>query len=125
MGKKRRATLHAEARVVLQKYRHTHVEIATECLTELLRANAQALWQRDGKTGLYPFMQAAVPHGTDTAVVKYTSDLSRRPGFDVGLSFHSMDCDVEEENDDEAECSHISIIYFLLREDPSALSSCC
>ena len=125
MGKKRRATLHAEARVVLQKYRHTHVEIATECLTELLRANAQALWQRDGKTGLYPFMQAAIPHGTDTAVVKYTSDLSRRPGFDGGLSFHSMDCDVEEENDDEADCNHISIIYFLLREDPSALSSCC
>lgn len=124
MGKKRRATLHAEARVVLQKYRHTHVEIATECLTELLRANAQALWQRDGKTGLYPFMQAAVPHGTDNAVVKYTSDLSRRPGFDVGSSFHSMECDVEEEDDDEAECGHISIIYFLLREDPSVISSC-
>jgi hypothetical protein len=125
MGKKRRATLHAEARVVLQKYRHTHVEIAMECLTELLRANAQALLQRDGKSGLYPFMQAAVPHGTDNAVVKYTSDLSRSPGVDVGASFHSMDSEIVEESDDEAECDHVSIIYFLLREDPSVINCCC
>jgi hypothetical protein len=125
MGKKRRATLHTEARVALQKYRHTHVEIAMDCLTELLRANAQSLSQRDGKTGLYPFMQAAVPHGSDSAVVKYTSDLSRRSGFDVGSSFHSIESEVVEESDVEAECDHISIIYFLLRDDPSVINSCC
>ncbi|KAL7540679.1 hypothetical protein ACHAXR_010300 [Thalassiosira sp. AJA248-18] len=121
MGKRRRASLHAEARVALQKYRHTHVEIAMECLSELLHANSSALQRRDGKTGLYPFMQAALPHVKDCAVVKYTSDLSRRPGFDVGVGYHSMERDVVEENDIEAESDHLTIIYHLLREDPSVI----
>jgi len=123
MGKRRRASLHAEARVALQKYRHTHVEIAIECLSELLQANSSALQSRDGKTGLYPFMQAAVPHINDCAVVKYTSDLSRRPGFDVGVGFHSMEKDVVEEDELEAECDQITMIYYLLRENPSVISS--
>jgi len=122
MGKRRRASLHAEARVALQKYRHTHVEIAMECLSELLQANSSALQRRDGKTGLFPFMQAAIPHLKDCAVVKYTSDLSRRPGFDVGVGFHSMEREVVEEDDVEAESDHITIIYYLLREDPSVIS---
>mmetsp|Transcript_10956 Transcript_10956/g.24184 ORF Transcript_10956/g.24184 Transcript_10956/m.24184 type:complete len:630 (-) Transcript_10956:175-2064(-) len=124
MGKRRRASLHAEARVALQKYRHTHVEIAMECLTQLLQANSSALQRRDGKTGLYPFMQAAVPHINDCAVVQYASDLSRRPGFDVGVGFHSMEREVVEENDVEAESDHITIIYHLLREDPSVINGC-
>mmetsp|Transcript_11220 Transcript_11220/g.24333 ORF Transcript_11220/g.24333 Transcript_11220/m.24333 type:complete len:1579 (-) Transcript_11220:120-4856(-) len=125
MGKRRRASLHAEARVALQKYRHTHVGIATECLSELLRANSSALQQRDGKTGLFPFMQAATPHVNDCAVVKYTSDLSRRPGFDVGVGFHSMEREIVDEDDLEAESDHVTIIYHLLREDPSVISGLC
>ena len=122
MGKRRRASLHAEARVALQKHRHTHVEIAMECLSVLLLANSSALQRRDGQTGLYPFMQAALPHEHDCAVVKYTSDLSRRPGFDVGVGFHSMDREVVEEDDMEGESDHVTIIYFLLREDPSVIN---
>lgn len=124
MGKRRRASLHAEARVALQKYRHTHVKIATECLSELLQANSSALQQRDGKTGLFPFMQAATPHVKDFAVVKYTSDLSRRPGFDVGVGF-SMEREIVEEDYLEAESDHVTIIYYLLREDPSVISGLC
>lgn len=124
MGKRRRASLHAEARVALQKHRHTHVTIAMECLSELLQANSSALQQRDGISGLFPFMQAALPHVQDCAVVKYTSDLSRRPGFDVGVGYASMEAEVVEENDSEAESDHISIIYYLLREDPSVINCC-
>ena len=121
MGKRRRASLHAEAGVALQKYQHSHVSIAVQCLSELLQANSYALQRRDGRTGLFPFMQAALPHVKDCAVVKYTSDLSRRPGFDVGVGY-SMERDVVEEDDAEAEADHVSIVYFLLREDPSVIS---
>jgi hypothetical protein len=122
MGKRRRASLHAEARVALQRYRRSHVEIAMQCLSELLHANSTALQRRDGRTCLFPFMQAALPHVEDCAVVKYTSDLSRRPGFDVGSGFHSMENEVVEEDDMEAESDHLTIIFYLLREDPSVIN---
>ena len=122
MGKKRRALLHAEAKVALQKHRRIHVEIAIQCLAVLLQANSSALQRRDGKTGLFPFMQAAIPHTNDCAIIKYTSDLSHRPGFDVGVGFHSMESEVIEEDDVEAESDQITIIYYLLREDPSVIS---
>jgi len=116
-----RETLHAEARVALQKYRHTHVQIAMDILSELLQANSNALETRDGKTGLYPFMQAAVEIG-DCTVVKYTNDLSRRPGFHVpGATIHSYEDDIVEESDTEGESDHLTIVYFLLREDPSVI----
>merc|ERR1712029_1199007 len=121
MGKRRRASLHAEARVALQKHRRTLVEIAVKCFSVLLHANSSALQCRDGKTGLFPFMQAALPHVDGCAVVKYTSDLSRRPGFDVGTGFHSMESDVVEEDDAEADADHVTIIYYLLRENPSVV----
>ncbi|KAK1736621.1 hypothetical protein QTG54_012643 [Skeletonema marinoi] len=121
MGKHRRETLHAEARVALQKYRHNHVQIANDILSELLQANSNALQTRDGKTGLYPFMQAAV-EVDDRAVVKYTNDLSRRPGFNVpGATTHSYEDDIVEESDTEGESDHLTIVYFLLREDPSVI----
>jgi len=41
---------------------------------------------------------------------------------DVGVGFHSMERDVVEEDDAEAEADHVSIVYFLLREDPSVIS---
>ena len=120
MGKDRRRSLQAEARISLQKHRHTHVSIALEILSELLQANSSALQERDGKSGLFPFMQAALPHVRgDCAVVKYTSDLGRRPGF-VARGNASVEKDVEE-NDDESEADHITIIYHLLREDPSVI----
>ena len=122
MGKNRRETLHAEARVALQKYRHNHVCIAMDMLSELLQANSNALVIRDGKTGLFPFMQAAV-EVDDRAVVKYTNDLSRRPGFNVpGASTHSYEDDIVEESDVEGESDHLTIVYFLLRQDPSVIS---
>jgi len=121
MGKHRRETLHAEARVALQKYRHNHVQIAMDILSELLHANSNALQTRDGKTGLFPFMQAAI-NGDDRAVVKYTNDLSRRPGFNVpGVTRHSYEDDVVEESDAEGESDHLTVVYFLLREDPSVI----
>jgi len=121
MGKHRRETLHAEARVALQKYRHNHVQIAKDILSELLQANSNALQTRDGKTGLFPFMQAAV-EVDDRAVVKYTNDLSRRPGFNVpGATTHSYEDDIVEESDTEGESDHLTIVYFLLREDPSVI----
>jgi hypothetical protein len=122
MGKERRASLHAEAKVALQKHRHTHVEIAIQCLSELLQANSSALQRRDGKTGLFPFMQAATPHINDYPIIKYASDLSRRTGFDVGVGFHSMEIEVVEEDEVEAESDHLTIVYYLLREDPSVIS---
>jgi hypothetical protein len=121
MGKKRRASQHAEATVALQKHRRTLVEVAIQCLSELLQANALALQKRDGITGLFPFMQAATPHNNDYTIIKYASDLSRRPGFDVGVGYHSMESEVVEEDDVEAESDHVTIIYYLLREDPSAI----
>jgi hypothetical protein len=121
MGKHRRETLHAEARVTLQKYRHTHVQIAIDILSELLQANSNALEIRDGKSGLYPFMQAAVEID-DCTVVKYTNDLSHRPGFHVpGATVHSYEDDIVEESDAEGESDHLTIVYFLLREDPSVI----
>lgn len=125
MGKERRASLHAEAKVALQKHRHTHVEIAIQCLSDLLQANSSALQRRDGKTGLFPFMQAATPHINDYPIIKYASDLSRQTGFDVGVSFHSMESEVVEEDEVEAESDHLTIIYYLLREDPSVISGLC
>lgn len=122
MGKRRRASLHAEARAALQRHRRAHVEIAMECLAELLCANSMALQRRDGRSRLFPFMQAALPHIDDCAVVKYTSDLSRRPGFDVGVGYHSMEQEVVEESDVEGEADHVTIIYYLLREDPSVIN---
>ena len=119
MGKERRASLNAEARSSLQKHRHTHVEIALKCLSELLLANSSALAERDGKTGLYPFMQAALPHVKDCAVVKYTSELGR-PG---ALGHSSMDTDVIEENEADAETDQTTIIFYLLREDPSVINA--
>ena len=38
---------------------------------------------------------------------------------DVGVG---MERDVVEEDDAEAEADHVSIVYFLLREDPSVIS---
>jgi hypothetical protein len=125
MGKERRASLHAEAKIALQKHRHTHVEIAIQCLSELLQANSSALQRRDGKTGLFPFMQAATPHINDHPIINYASDLSRQTGFDVGVSFHSMESEVVEEDEVEAESDHLTIIYYLLREDPSVISGLC
>ena len=121
MGKHRRETLHAEARVALQTYRHNHVQIAMDMLSELLHANSNALQARDGKTGLFPFMQAAVKRD-DRVVVKYTNDLSRRPGFNVpGATRHSYEDDVVEESEEEGESDHLTVVYFLLREDPSVI----
>lgn len=121
MGKHRRETLHAEARVALQKYRHTHVQIAMDILSVLLQANSNALYTRDGKTGLFPFMQAAVKNG-DCSVFKYTNDLSRRPGFHVpGATTHSYEDDIVEESDTEGDSDHLTIVYFLLRGDPSVI----
>jgi hypothetical protein len=71
---------------------------------------------------LFPFMQAAIPHTNDCAIIKYTSDLSHRPGFDVGVGFHSMESEIIEEDDVEADSDQITIIYYLLREDPSVIS---
>ncbi|KAL9183562.1 hypothetical protein ACHAXT_004418 [Thalassiosira profunda] len=122
MGKRRRASLHAEARVALQQHRRQHVNIATACLSELLHRNAGALQRRDGRTKLYPFMQAATPHVEDRAVARYASDLSRRPGFDVGVGYAPMDGDVVEEDDEEGARDHVTVVYYLLREDPSAVN---
>jgi len=124
MGKARRRSLQAEARISLQKHRHTHVSIALEILSELLQANSSALQERDGKSGLFPFMQAALPHVKDCAVVKYTSDLASRPGFVARGNASVERDDVVEENDDESEADHITIIYHLLREDPSVIDQC-
>lgn len=124
MGSSRRASLHAEARVTLQTHRHKIVDTAITCLSDLLRANSLALRCKDGKIGLLPFMQAASfdhQHTNQSDVVKYVSDLSKRPGLNVGVGFNSMDNDVVEEDDEEADADHISIIYYLLREDPSAI----
>ena len=124
MGSSRRASLHAEGRVTLQSHRHKIVETAIACLSDLLSANALALRCIDGKTGLLPFMQAASFDRQPTSqsdVVKYVSDLSKRPGFNVGVGFNSMDNDVVEEDGGEADADHISIIYYLMREDPSAI----
>ena len=66
-------------------------------------------------------MQAALPHVRDCAVVKYTSDLGRRPGFVARGNSSVEKDDVNEENDDESEADHITIIYHLLREDPSVI----
>ncbi|KAL3816180.1 hypothetical protein ACHAXA_007298 [Cyclostephanos tholiformis] len=123
MGKERRASQHPEAKVALQKHRHTLVEVAIQCLSELLQANSLALQRRDGKSGLFPFMQAATPH-SDCTIMKYASDLSRRPGFDIGVGYHSTESEVVEEDDVEAESNHITIIYYLLREDPSVIQGC-
>jgi hypothetical protein len=106
----------------LQKHRHTHVEVAIQFLSELLQANSSALQCRDGKTGLFPFMQAATPHIINCHITKYASDLSRRNGFDVGVGFHSKESEVVDEDEVEAESDHLTIIYYLLREDPSVIS---
>lgn len=90
-GKRRRISLPADARVALHKHCHTHVEIAIECLSELLQANSSATLCRDGKTGLFPFMQAG------------------------------MKREAAEEDDAEVERDHISVIYYLLRENPSVI----
>lgn len=124
MGSSRRASLHAEARITLQPHRHKIVETAITCLSDLLRANSLALRCKDGRTGLLPFMQAASFDHQPTSrsdVVKYVSDLSKRPGFDVGAAYNSLDNDVVEEDGEEADAGHISIIYYLMREDPSAI----
>lgn len=81
----------AKTKATVQKNCHAHVKLAIECLSELLRANSSATFCRDGKTGLFPFMQAGV----------------KRDGV--------------EEGDAAVERDHISIVYFLLREDPSVI----
>ena len=92
-----------------------------DILSELLQASSNALQTRDGKTGLFPFMQAAVKVD-DRTVVKYTNDLSRRPGFNVpGATAHSYEDDIVEESDTEGESDHLTVVYFLLREDPSVI----
>jgi len=120
-GKCRRASMHAEARVAMQKHRHTQVEISIEFLSLLLRINSSALERRDGKSRLFPFMQAATVRPGGNKVVKYSTDLSRRPGFNIGNA--SFENEIVEEEDGESDSDHLTIIYYLFRENPSIINS--
>ncbi|KAL7469475.1 hypothetical protein ACHAXS_009734 [Conticribra weissflogii] len=120
-GNSRRASMHAEARVAMQRHRHTQIEITMEFISVLLRVNSSALERRDGKTKLFPFMQAATARPSGNYVVKYSTDLSRRPGFNVGNA--SFENEVVEEEDEESDSDHLTIIYYLFRENPSIINS--
>lgn len=120
---------------------HRATRTAVAILSELVRANPEALGRRDGRTMLYPFMQAASAATAKTAaVMMVTDDVYADDEEEEEEGEHAVDGDDDSfrpsfrrhstsrpsttlngvvKRHEGSEIEHLSIVYYLLRENPS------